>query len=89
MACVTNVRRDHLDFHGSIQDYIRAKRRFFDFLAPEGLVVLNADDPVARGFGRESHRPGFDGRHLPACRGDGHGRGAAGQRTTFLLSAGD
>ena len=49
-ACVTNVRRDHLDFHGSLVNYRAAKRRLFDALAPEGFAVVNADDPVCTNF---------------------------------------
>jgi len=49
-ACVTNVRRDHLDYHGSIQDYRRAKSKLLRHLAPEGFVVLNADDPTSVGY---------------------------------------
>ena len=39
---LTNVTRDHLDFHGTFEAYAAAKRRLFD-LAP--AAVLNADDP--------------------------------------------
>lgn len=46
-ACVTNVRRDHLDYHRSINDYRMAKSRLMDHLAPEGFAVLNADDPTS------------------------------------------
>jgi UDP-N-acetylmuramoyl-L-alanyl-D-glutamate--2,6-diaminopimelate ligase len=45
-ACVTNVRRNHLEHHGSVANYRRAKARLFDYLGPDGLVVLNADDPA-------------------------------------------
>jgi UDP-N-acetylmuramoyl-L-alanyl-D-glutamate--2,6-diaminopimelate ligase len=45
-VCVTNVRRDHLDYHGSVQNYRRTKARLLDLLSPSGAVVLNADDPV-------------------------------------------
>ncbi len=57
VACVTNVRRDHLDFHGSLAEYQRAKARLFEHLRPGGLVVLNADDPVAARFGDSLDRP--------------------------------
>ena len=46
-ACVTNVRRDHLDYHRSLHDYRQAKARLLDHLSDEGFAVLNADDPVA------------------------------------------
>jgi len=44
IACVTNVRQDHFDFHGNRRRYIAAKSRIFDQLAPEGVAVINADD---------------------------------------------
>jgi len=46
-VCLTNVRRDHLDYHGSLANYRRAKERIFDYLASGGVAVLNADDPVS------------------------------------------
>ncbi len=49
-ACVTNVRRDHLDLHGSLKNYQNAKARIFDQLRAGGFSVLNADDPVCRQF---------------------------------------
>jgi UDP-N-acetylmuramoyl-L-alanyl-D-glutamate--2,6-diaminopimelate ligase len=49
-AALTNVTRDHLDFHGTLPRYIAAKRRLFD-LAPH--AVLNVDDPVGRTFAGE------------------------------------
>ncbi len=42
VAVLTNVTRDHLDFHGTMERYIAAKRRLFD-LAP--AAVVNDDDP--------------------------------------------
>ena len=45
-ACVTNVRRDHLDFHGSPLNYRSAKQRIFDHLSSDGVAIVNADDPV-------------------------------------------
>ncbi len=49
-ACVTNVRRDHLDYHPSIEAYRRAKSQIFRLLAGEGFAVLNVDDPIAAGY---------------------------------------
>jgi UDP-N-acetylmuramoyl-L-alanyl-D-glutamate--2,6-diaminopimelate ligase len=46
----TNLTRDHLDFHGTLAEYTRAKRRLFD-LAPR--AALNLDDPVGASFARE------------------------------------
>jgi UDP-N-acetylmuramoyl-L-alanyl-D-glutamate--2,6-diaminopimelate ligase len=44
-AALTNVTRDHLDFHGTLARYVAAKRHLFD-LAPH--AVLNVDDSVGR-----------------------------------------
>lgn len=49
-VCVTNIRRDHLDFHGTPANYRRAKARLLEQLTPGGLTVLNADDPGSRGL---------------------------------------
>ncbi|MDB5073186.1 MAG: UDP-N-acetylmuramoylalanyl-D-glutamate--2,6-diaminopimelate ligase [Candidatus Eremiobacteraeota bacterium] len=49
-AALTNITRDHLDFHGTLPRYIAAKRTLFD-LAP--LAVLNADDPSGAQFATE------------------------------------
>lgn len=50
VACFTNLRRDHLDFHGTIRQYHAAKARLLEHLLPEGFTVVNADDPVAAGL---------------------------------------
>ncbi len=43
----TNLGRDHLDLHGSQEEYFRAKARLFDpAFAPLG--VINVDDPYGR-----------------------------------------
>ena len=40
---------EHAEYHGTFRDYVRAKARFFDHLAPDAPVVYNADDrAVAR-----------------------------------------
>jgi UDP-N-acetylmuramoyl-L-alanyl-D-glutamate--2,6-diaminopimelate ligase len=66
-ACVTNVSRDHLDGHPTIQDYRLAKSKIFDHLAPEGFAVINADDPVAAAYLRRLDGPALSvGIHRPA-----------------------
>jgi UDP-N-acetylmuramoyl-L-alanyl-D-glutamate--2,6-diaminopimelate ligase len=41
----TNLTRDHLDFHGSMESYFVAKRRLFEMLPPAAPAVVNLDDP--------------------------------------------
>ncbi len=43
----TNLTRDHLDYHGTLESYRDAKSRLFEGLAPSGIAVLNSDDPIA------------------------------------------
>ena len=40
----TNLTRDHLDFHKTVENYIKAKKRFFDLLPPDAFALVNADD---------------------------------------------
>ncbi len=48
VAAFTNLTQDHLDFHGSMDEYAAAKALLFTELAP-GTAVINVDDA----FGRE------------------------------------
>ena len=44
----TNLSRDHLDYHASLEDYLNAKLRLFDTLLPNGAAaVVDADQPEA------------------------------------------
>ena len=40
----TNLTRDHLDFHQSMDDYFAAKRRLFEQLPDDAPAVINVDD---------------------------------------------
>ncbi|PZP56721.1 MAG: UDP-N-acetylmuramoyl-L-alanyl-D-glutamate--2,6-diaminopimelate ligase [Micavibrio aeruginosavorus] len=45
-AGFTNVTHDHLDYHGSMENYASSKRRLFDsLLKSNGVAVVNADSP--------------------------------------------
>jgi UDP-N-acetylmuramoyl-L-alanyl-D-glutamate--2,6-diaminopimelate ligase len=53
----TNLTRDHLDFHGNMEEYFAAKRRLFELL-PEGAAgVVNADDPRGSAFAAAARQP--------------------------------
>lgn len=43
----TNLTQDHLDYHGTLENYLTAKQKLFTLLRPGGLAVVNADDPSA------------------------------------------
>ena len=56
-AIFTNVTRDHLDYHRTFEDYFRAKAKLATYLAPQGLEVVNADDPAWKRLRRDGgHR---------------------------------
>lgn len=40
----TNITRDHLDYHKTFENYLKAKKRFFDNLPKEAFAITNADD---------------------------------------------
>ncbi len=53
-AIFTNLTQDHLDFHGSMEDYFQAKRRLFD--AHPGVSVVNVGDQYGRRLAQEIDR---------------------------------
>ncbi|HUS40318.1 MAG TPA: UDP-N-acetylmuramoyl-L-alanyl-D-glutamate--2,6-diaminopimelate ligase [Pirellulales bacterium] len=57
VACLTNVGHDHLDFHGSQENYWKAKARIFRHLRAEGVSILNLDDPPSRKYLRHLDGP--------------------------------
>lgn len=40
----SNLTRDHLDYHGTVDAYIAAKKMFFDQLPKNAFALVNADD---------------------------------------------
>ena len=43
VAVFTNLTRDHLDYHGTMEKYLEAKARLVDYLKTNGTEVVNAD----------------------------------------------
>ena len=40
----SNLTRDHLDYHKTVDAYLKAKKRFFDILPADAFALVNADD---------------------------------------------
>lgn len=40
----TNLTRDHLDYHKTVENYLKAKKAFFDGLPKDAFALTNADD---------------------------------------------
>lgn len=59
VALFTNLTRDHLDYHGSMEEYFRAKRRLFTQCLNESrkekrFALINMDDPKGAELSREA-----------------------------------
>ncbi|MGA2849313.1 MAG: UDP-N-acetylmuramoyl-L-alanyl-D-glutamate--2,6-diaminopimelate ligase [Terracidiphilus sp.] len=72
VAIFTNLTRDHLDYHGTMDNYFAAKRLLFDgtvYPAPR-IAVINADDPRARQLGAAATEAGAEVRTYGIAKGD-------------------
>ncbi len=73
-AAFTNLSRDHLDYHRTLEAYLAAKLRLFDLLPSGAPAIVNADDEAA-------------GTVIAACTARGHrvfGVGRHGQGLRLL-----
>lgn len=62
-AGFTNLGRDHMDYHPTIEDYMAAKMRLFDTLMEKGApAVIFADDPWSEKAIRAAREAGLDVR---------------------------
>lgn len=49
-AVFTNLTQDHLDYHGSLEEYFQAKARLFRHIDSKATAVINHDDAYGRRF---------------------------------------
>ena len=49
-AVVTNLAPNHLDIHKDMEEYVLAKTNIFRHQDENGILVLNADNPITRDF---------------------------------------
>ena len=96
IGVLTNVTPDHLDFHGTFEEYRKAKGTLFEMLneqphgAPQRTAVLNRDDPNWEYFAVRSKARvatyGIDNDDADVCV---EGVMAWSDGSTFSLTAGD
>ena len=88
-ACVTNVSHDHLDYHRTLYDYRLSKSKLFGYLSPEGLAVINADDPTSAGYLHQLDGPVLTVAMRSAAEITGTLIEQCLSEQTFLLTAGN
>ncbi|MBW8078049.1 MAG: UDP-N-acetylmuramoyl-L-alanyl-D-glutamate--2,6-diaminopimelate ligase [Gallionella sp.] len=59
VAMLTNLSRDHLDYHGDMQRYAASKRKFFDVQSLR-YVVLNLDDETGSAWAEQMGESGVE-----------------------------
>ena len=47
IAVITNISEEHLDYHGSMEEYMNAKSRLIRSLRSDGIAISNLDDARA------------------------------------------
>jgi UDP-N-acetylmuramoylalanine--D-glutamate ligase len=48
-----NISQNHLDWHGTFEDYFRAKKRLLETQSPDDAAILNADDRMLDRLARQ------------------------------------
>jgi UDP-N-acetylmuramoyl-L-alanyl-D-glutamate--2,6-diaminopimelate ligase len=72
VAIFTNLTRDHLDYHGTMENYFAAKRLLFDgtrYPAPR-VAVINAHDPHAEELAAAARKAGAEVRTYGITQGE-------------------
>ena len=83
----TNLTRDHLDYHRTMDAYYRAKARLLEYLLPHGTVVYNLDEKSWANLRTERRRVAFSERVMTAEVHAEHVRfGPRGSEWTLALS---
>lgn len=66
-AVITNFAPNHLDIHGSLEAYKRAKRQIIAHQGEGDVEVLNGDDPEVRQWSGDGRRVLFGTQRTPRC----------------------
>ncbi len=49
-AGFTNLTEDHLDYHKTMEEYLKAKLKILNYLKKDGTMILNSDDEASKSF---------------------------------------
>lgn len=84
----TNLTRDHLDYHATMEAYLAAKLRLDGLLGLQGLQVVNADDPAWRALPGGRRRLTFGIRGTADIRAEEVALGNAGSSFRLVTPMG-
>ena len=84
----TNLTRDHLDYHGSMEAYFAAKLRLSGLLGTAGIEIVNADDPAWTAMPVRQPRMSFGTAAGADVRAESILAGAGGSRFRLATPAG-
>jgi UDP-N-acetylmuramoyl-L-alanyl-D-glutamate--2,6-diaminopimelate ligase len=87
-AIFTNLTRDHLDYHGTMEAYLGAKLKLSALLGLEGVEVVNLDDDAWRAMPRRAPRVTFGLRPGADVRAAAVELDAGGSRFRLETAAG-
>ena len=82
-AIFTNLTRDHLDYHQTLEKYFEAKARLLTYLTADGIAVVNAEDPAWEHLPKGPRRITF-GESRGDVRAEGLRTDGAGSRFTLV-----
>ena len=89
VAVLTNLRSDHLDLHGTLPNYRRAKARLFSQLTSDGCAVMNTDDRTSRELIAHVDRPTLTFGMQSNAQVSGWLTEQLPSEQTFILTTGD
>lgn len=52
----TNLTEDHLDYHKTMENYLKAKLLFLDYLKDTGTIIVNNDDEYGKYFEKKNYK---------------------------------
>ncbi len=55
VAAFSNLTGDHLDYHGTMENYLAAKAKLFEMLTPDSVAVINRDDPAGKELAKRTN----------------------------------
>lgn len=55
ISVITNITPNHLNVHGSYEEYIEAKKNIFKFQEEDGIVVLNYDNEITKKCAKQAN----------------------------------